>query len=244
MGVRGMLGAVIGAWWVRFTSAPWRLGVPLLVLGVALGCGLPGFEAQEPPVVREQVYLAYKQPNRDANYPTFQTLLADSDGSYFEIDARGLPYPYRHDWGRTKRVLVQSRRNAYTGYTDSSVTEVLEDVEAIAGSVRIYGISAPYFGEDSRSFIDGKALSCGSEALCAALDEALGGPEKFDLVLGFGASWRDPLVVQAVEAPTCYGTMDCRSGQACCAQGESHVCLQQMTCAAGEQVEEGRRVAP
>lgn len=205
----------------------------------AVGCLRPPCQPDEPPYYHEETYLPFQQPNRDPSYPKFQTLRVEDDGTYFEIDARSMPHPYENDWGRRKRVIIKSRDNAYWGHTSQSVNEVLEDVEDVNGQFRIHGISAPYFREDRRSFIDEKAFGCSAEEVCASLDEAIRSGDRFDLVMTFGPTFDAPLVLLSVESPTCQSTMDCTIREECCHVDGANICVEHMTCPKEQQVNYG-----
>lgn len=203
----------------------WRLLPYAVALPFLFGCmGL--CKPSEPPTVHEETYLPYKQPNRDRSYPVMVTLRDDGD-HYWELprhettDDTGQPF----QWGKRYRVEITSRYNSYTQHSSRSVTAVLDATPELEGTFRLYSISKPYFGEDARSFIDGKAMECVSDEVCAALDEAVASDERFDMVMRFGESVDAPLVVESVEEPTCYGAMDCRARESCCDRGDANRCV-------------------
>lgn len=209
-----------------------RLQILLLVFLPGCFCGLCG-EPREPSVFQEE-YLPFKAPNRDSSRPAMVTLRDDGDGFYWEMlpsMARGFRGK-EFEWGKRYKVEVTSTYNVFSQFWDRSITALLEQNEAIDGHFRLHSISKPYFGEDRRSFLDGKPFECISEGVCAQLDSAVQGEKRFDIVMGFGESASAPLVLKSVESPTCYNVLDCTIRQECCDQGDAFVCVADDACPA------------
>lgn len=215
-----------------------RAILALILLSPA--CGTHMCQPEEPPTYSEITYLHYMQPNRDASYPSFKVLMVSDDGTYVEDDALGLPYPYTHQWGKALKLLVLSRYNATWRHTSHSVDKVIWEKEVLEGPVRLHGISEPYFAPDGRSFIDTKALQCKTPEVCSALDKAIQGGDKFDLVFEFGPSAEAPLQVVGIEAPTCYSSLDCGIREECCQVDEVAVCVDDLACPEGQRVRYGK----
>ncbi len=178
-----------------------------------------------------ETYLPYKQPSRDAGYPKMLSLRAQKDGTYFEMQGMDT-----YGWGQRFTVKVTSSHNSYWNHTSRSV-EYLSGVDELNESFRLFSISAPYFGADKRSFIDKKSFICASDEVCGRLDDLLGKNQRFDMVMSFGKTAEAPLVLDAVESPTCYTTMDCHARDECCSVGEKNVCVVFEECPADKRVD-------
>lgn len=175
-------------------------------------------------------YLPYKQPNRDSGYPKMLSLRLQKDGSFFEMEGVS-----NYGWGKRFKVKVTSTHNSHWNHTSSS-EEYLEGVDDLDKPFRLYSISAPYFGPDRRSFIDKKAFECATEDVCTRLDTLLATTERFDMLMSFGKTSESPLVLDAIESPTCVSTMDCRAKDECCAVDGKNVCVVFEECPAEKRV--------
>ena len=146
------------------------------------------------------------------------SIVRDDGGRYFEMNRRS---PYA--WGQRHTVQVTATYNRVSQFTDRR-TKHLHSEDDLDGQFRLHGISSPYFGEDRRSFIDGKTFHCPQE-VCNLLDTRLRGRAKFDMLMSFGTTSTAPLNLEAVQTASCYNYLDCTVRQECCDRGgEFGVC--------------------
>jgi hypothetical protein len=167
--------------------------------------------------VYEETVLAYRQPDvldypkPERQGPKMMHVIRGDDGSVHRTfpDVTKLPTTPEHperrelEWGKEYTLRIHFIRNPTWGTTDRYVNGLVKETEVGGTVFRLHSMSAPFFGDDKRSFVDGKAIVCETDKVCALLDEALKKPDAFDLLMRFGKSSSEALVVtDLVEATT------------------------------------------
>jgi len=159
---------------------------------------------------RQPEVLAYPEPERKG--PKLMHVIRGADGSVHRTfpDVTKLPTTPEHpeprelEWGKEYTLRIHFLRNPTWGTTDRYVDGLVKETDVGGAAFRLHSMSALFFGEDKRSFIDGKAFVCESSAVCDALDEALKKDDAFDLRMRFGKTSSDALVVTDLDAPTAF----------------------------------------
>ncbi len=164
--------------------------------------------------VYEETVLPYRQPETDdrrdpqKNGPKMMHVIRRGglDGLVFPSVTKlpatpEHPEPRELEWGKEYTLRISLTRNPTWGTSTRLVDALLKETDAAGGIFRLHSMSAPFFGADKRSFVDGKAFTCGAKA-CDALDRALAKPESFDLLMQFGTPSSGPLIVTGLAEPT------------------------------------------
>lgn len=173
-----------------------RSGLPALLCALlATACwGKGGGQAE----AFEQTFLPVRQPNDDPASPRMMAQLDRGDGTLQPVRPEMTLPPAQQDrlmWGRRYVVRGTTVYNPTWNTTSRVVEEVLTETVEVQEPFVVRGLSAPYFGPDGRSLVDGKRLVCADEGVCAALDAAIAEGKTFDLSMRFGSAPEDDLVV-------------------------------------------------